>query len=552
MSYRRPGVYVTQEYLATSRPTLKLDSYLPAIFGTSAYVVEGEDAYFGVRSLNETGPSVYTLSKPADYSIDPSELRVFLSPAGMFAEPVRYFSRNLYSEYSVPFPRSTTAIDITEWLKTKTVVINNVTVNCFDAANGIIYLPDSIAFTEQEIASLKIYGNVTFDPVPNSTSLFVPKNFDFVRVFVEYIARPSASNSLIGYPQKITSVAQIEQLFGRIHPLNPVAFASYLAMSASGSRMPIIAVMVPGSSLNPSEPDPIVLADIMKRVAINPAVYTLVPLGDASTSSYIQATINAIAEAYSENYMRQFRIAMLGFKSFKTAFGSNLNDKEAVKRNLANIISPLEEKRVRIVLNPVLQYYFNGFNYPIPGYYYAAIYAGQVGAMMNNLIGRPSDILTETVVPGVSDVLWPNFLRYYFSEQDLNEIASMGYWILYKDELDNVKVRHQITTANMDQATMEDSIIRTVDFVSNDLKSLLKNFVARILLTEQTLRNDIIPAITNRIQYYIGLGIVGPQTRLVEAFIPEDALDSVVVNIRVQVVFPLNYVDLRVTAGANV
>ncbi len=563
--YRKPGVYVTQEYLASVKPARNIENYLPALFGTIAQVVEGEDAYFGIRARKLTAGSFtsYALPVKEHFAIDYSTLRVFIIPTSGTSMNIKSVSKKVYEDFGLKYTIPADYIDITEWLKTKTVTVDSNTITCVEDGRQTVYIPEEIKFTNDEMSLIQASPNIVFetvsetitDPGTGSTTTVdysIPKGFDYVRVFIEFVAYPTEDNPILGYPQKVSSISQIEDVLGKIHPMNRLAFGAYLAFISNGGLLPVIATPIKQSAIDPLEPDTDALTDAILRVGVSPNVYALAPLADAANPTVINSTIQAINEAYSENYMRQFRVAMLGFKNIESAFGTNTNDKSAVKTYLNNIIAPLEEKRLRICMNPAFRINYNGLNYPVPGYMYGAFYAGQVAGLMNELTGKPSEILTETEVPVFNDIIYPNFLRYYFSEMDLNEIAAMGYWILYKDEDEKIKVRHQITTANLDVATLEDSIIRSVDYVSNSLKSTLKDFVARIVLTEDNINNVIKPAIEKKLELFKIAGIVGNNTRLVELVVSEESPDTLIANVRLQIVFPLNYVDLKVVAGAQV
>jgi len=555
MPYVKPGVYVTQEYIPSRKTAPNIDNYLPMVMGVPVYVNEAQ-AYWGSADTMTNNiveiPLPWKDGFPSDFfEIDPNTVRVVLAPFTETGLPA-FITKDQFEKFGLPFQVPEMCADITDWLRTQIV-------NGQPAISSTKVQIPRLKFASDELSNIVTYGGLQLSQVQETviengntvTKTWYVVSPQRVKIFVYFKAYPKSNSPKLGVPVKIRSEADIVSLFGPVHPANPLGFALYLTFQGSQNGYPVMAVPFAASSSDKDEPDVDEFIDVLNEVVVAPNIYAIAPLidvsrvGQQSGISVADALVSAVRLAESENYMRKFRIVMAGFKN--TSYTAGLSKPEVIAK-LAKFIAPIEEKRVRILLNPVFMARFLTSSYPVPGYMYAPFYAGQVAYFMNRQM--PQTVLTETEVPVFTDVLWNNNLSYYFSEMELNELASYGYWILYKDDnTSTVKVRHQLTTANTDMVTWEDSIIRSVDFISEDLKRVLMNYVARIVLTEETLNTIIRPAIEDRIKFYKATNICGPKTEISELVIPEDEPDKVHCVIKMQTLFPLNVVEFHIVAG---
>lgn len=128
-------------------------------------------------------------------------------------------------------------------------------------------------------------------------------------------------------------------------------------------------------------------------------------------------------------------------------------------------IATLDNRRIRAVA-PAYAYASGVYQ---PSYFLAAASAGLRSSVV------PHQGLTFSPLLGFDDVL---SAVEGFSEDQLNQLADAGYWIITQDAVGGVPyVRHQLTTDTSSLNRQEDSITTNVDSISYGLQRVLAPFI---------------------------------------------------------------------------
>lgn len=174
---------------------------------------------------------------------------------------------------------------------------------------------------------------------------------------------------------------------------------------------------------------------------------------------------------------------------------------------------------------------------PVPGWYGAAIVAGQIAGE------NPEQSLTNIPVPGISKL---KYVADHFSETQLNTIAGGGNYLLWQaNDYTRVVCRHQLSTNTMSVETKELSITKTIDYVSKFIRVALLPFVGRWNINDNL--KAIVFAHINAIGEYLRNN--GTVDDLVVEKVEQDANQKDVLNVTVNVkpLYPANYIKVTLT-----
>ncbi len=559
--YVRPGVYIYQQYENRPVSTATRPSFAPAVLGVSMPVVEGTRAYAGSFDTSTSAENVTFIYPQLDQLFDQvmtSQVRVFLTPSGG-TQPVRIesFTRDYLKRFGIKREFEGPVADITDAVKnytwtdqdghtrqgieTLSVTIPTVfdtskvkTYNGFqfDVSGRPVY-PRVDVYIEYRAYRQSEVGNVveSFTITDSSQTVFELTHTPVKSVvatlvlgenrtdITNYIAvdpvagivtvsgitlnpgdvvefRYVAINPVYYDRKLIRSLDEIVEYYGAPHPYNPVALGAYLALANANG--PIYVMAVPPVASGTNSVDTTALDKALAKMGTSD-IYAIAVMDSAKR---VSAVVQTFVTTYSVGFAYSF-----------------------------------DSERIRLLANPYVDIDLFGTVYPVAGYYYSAIYAGQVGYLMNTTPSRP---LTNTIAPVVGERFLPTGIQ-FFSESDLDDIASAGYWILVTD-VDGVRVRHQLTTAERDYARREDSIIRAVDYFSMALKTVLKQVVGVNTLTSTFINDTLLPIVNEQIRSAVIRGICGANTTVTDVKV--EAPDTVSLTIEFEPPFPANVIKI--------
>jgi len=142
--------------------------------------------------------------------------------------------------------------------------------------------------------------------------------------------------------------------------------------------------------------------------------------------------------------------------------------------NYAAVAGSANDRRVRIVLAGT----FKSAGVSMDGYFAAACLSGLRSGV------APQEPLTNVEIAGIDDL--SDVLA--FSEDQLDEIAGSGVWIVTQDAVGAVAYsRHQLTSDMSSTKTAEDSFTSNVDSVAYGLQSKLEPFIGKYNISPESM-----------------------------------------------------------------
>lgn len=192
-------------------------------------------------------------------------------------------------------------------------------------------------------------------------------------------------------------------------------------------------------------------------------------------------------------------------------------------------------RRVRAVFPDVVK---NGTT-SLEGYHVAAALAGLRSTVV------PHQGLTNTVVLGFTDVR-----GHGFTETQLNRMAEEGVFIVTQAVVGATPyVRHQLTTATDSLNTSEDSITTNVDSISLGMQAALSPYIGIY-----NIHTDAIAVIRAAVEAELNFRATGTYTvragnqiityTITKFYQHPDLKDRLVVEVRLEIPYPLNYINL--------
>lgn len=217
--------------------------------------------------------------------------------------------------------------------------------------------------------------------------------------------------------------------------------------------------------------------------------------------------------------------------------GSTLADKQKIAETVNTKGTQYADKRVRYLFPETIQVPIDGIVKNVPGYYAAAIYVG-VRAYQ-----KPQQGLTNFKVLGSTGVV--DSVGYYNRDQ-LDTIAGGGVWIMINDGAGlPIYSRHQLTTKVDTIEEQEDSIIAIVDHAAKLIRNLLRRFIGVNNVTKDV--EDSISTLLDGIRKYLVEDLRSLIDMRVEGIFQDPKKpDTIVVNIKVTVPYPLNHIDVTI------
>lgn len=176
----------------------------------------------------------------------------------------------------------------------------------------------------------------------------------------------------------------------------------------------------------------------------------------------------------------------------------------------------------------------------LPSYYLACCLAGLRGG------AAPHQSLTNVQILGPTSVDRTNDL---FSAGDLDVMASSGTCIVMQDESGNIICRHCVTTDMTDINTREEQAVSNADSVAAGIQSALQRFVGKTNahpITDALIRaeGDRVLSKLKSVRYAPALGSqILNTSSIISVQRHATQRDKTVVNYRVFLVYPNNYID---------
>ena len=176
----------------------------------------------------------------------------------------------------------------------------------------------------------------------------------------------------------------------------------------------------------------------------------------------------------------------------------------------------------------------SGLEQTVEGFYMNAAIAGMIAQQ------PPQQSFTNFPMTGFTRVMGSNDT---FSEKQLNIMAAGGTYIVIQDgQGAPLTARMALTTDLTSIETRTDSITKVVDFTAKFMRRMLKTFIGRFNITQGFL-DSLGSVIQGGIGFLVESGILigGTLNNIVQ---DEDAPDTVLVDITLDVPFPANYIRL--------
>lgn len=213
---------------------------------------------------------------------------------------------------------------------------------------------------------------------------------------------------------------------------------------------------------------------------------------------------------------------------------------EQMAQNVASTSSTFNDSRVWHVQPDLVGVSVGGSTQYLPGYYLAAMLAGQVA-------GNPlQQGFTNSTAPGIVDLLHSSF---FFTRDQLDLMAGAGTCLYVQDIQGGVPYcRHSLTTNMASVVNQEILMTKNTDGLAYYFYGLLKPFIGKWNVVQDTL-NTIYQSLNGGATQLEGqiLPQIGPPllshkiTQLVQDPVNQDSIDITLVA---GIVFPNNYVNL--------
>ena len=176
----------------------------------------------------------------------------------------------------------------------------------------------------------------------------------------------------------------------------------------------------------------------------------------------------------------------------------------------------------------------------LPGYFLAAAVAGLKSGINAN------QGMTRVEVVGFDDY---SATKPYWTESQLNRLASHGVLIVLEDANGTAYIRHALTTDMATVFTQEEAITRDYDYICKRIHSLLQEYIGRSRVTDKVIE-EMYSAIQTLLLSLISSDYIRNFDNLT---VQQHALlaDRVEVNVTVVLPFPVNNIEVFVTAAAR-
>lgn len=171
----------------------------------------------------------------------------------------------------------------------------------------------------------------------------------------------------------------------------------------------------------------------------------------------------------------------------------------------------------------------------VPGYYVSCALAGAVQSR------EPQQGFTNMDIAGFSKVFNTHS---YFSESQLDTIASGGNMVIAQDNNGPLYVRHQLTTDMISVESRELSITKSIDYFALTIRQIFKKYIGRYNVNTELLNTlfKIGSAVVNRA---VSDGLLGPESSVDKFDQDPDSPDTIIACFTLEVRYPANNIKLR-------
>jgi hypothetical protein len=209
-------------------------------------------------------------------------------------------------------------------------------------------------------------------------------------------------------------------------------------------------------------------------------------------------------------------------------------DRQAVAENMALLGQSFLNRRFWLTFPDTAAALLDGLEQSIDGFYMNAAIAGMIGQQ------PPQQSFTNFPMSGFSRVIGSND---QFSETHMNIMAGGGVYIIVQDGQGAPLIaRFALTTDLTSIETRTDSITKVVDFTAKFLRRSLQSFIGRFNITQGFL-DSLGSVISGVLGFLVESGVLigGTLNNIIQ---DEDAPDTVLIDISLDVPFPANFIRL--------
>lgn len=209
-------------------------------------------------------------------------------------------------------------------------------------------------------------------------------------------------------------------------------------------------------------------------------------------------------------------------------------DKDSLAVTYQGMASSYLNRRFWQVVAPQAAATIGGLEQLVEGFYLCAAAAGMIGK------NPPQQSFTNYPMTGFTRVIGTNG---YMTERQLNVVAAGGNYIIVQDETGAPLISRMALTTDMTSIeTRTDSITKVVDFSAKFLRRGLKNFIGRFNITQGFL--DSLGHVIQGLLGFLAEAGVLIGSHLNNIVQDQDAPDTVLIDITLDVPFPCNYIRL--------
>lgn len=209
-------------------------------------------------------------------------------------------------------------------------------------------------------------------------------------------------------------------------------------------------------------------------------------------------------------------------------------DKNAVAETMQQLGQSFLNRRFWLTFPDKAAATLSGLEQVVDGFYMNAAIVGMIAQQ------PPQQSFTNFPMTGFTRVIGSNDT---FSEKHLNIMAAGGTYVIVQDSRGAPLVaRMALTTDLTSIETRTDSITKVVDFTAKFMRKGLRNFIGRFNITQSFLDSlgNVIQGLLGFLQES-GILIGGNLNNLIQ---DEDAPDTVLIDVTLDVPFPANYLRL--------
>lgn len=547
--------------ITSGSPTLTVASATGIAIGKKVFVkgagAAGADLVANVTNVVST---TITLDTNAGTTVTTAQVLVFNN--------VQISVRKAYNDLQVPAINPATSgnnYDTTNVSSAGTVTINSgVAVNYGSVISGSVYIGYSALRTDlaNQVLTINDANDLVgqLGVVSDANPLALGISIALANTITRIRAIAVASNDLIGYTAALTA-AQGERLYFLVPLTQDTSILSafdahceQLSTPVSAAwRVAIVNTAIP-TTLNIGQYSSTNLNTNggNNAVALSGSNYVLT----ASNATFISdgavpgdmVNITSVSTGTPGSYQIQTVVSnqQVVINATGAITGANYYvSRPLTKSQSANSVmlasQVFGDKRVWHVQPDIVGVSIGGVTKYLPGYYLCCGLAG-MGA------GFPvQQGFTNIGVAGISDLSHSN---YYFSQADLNTMASGGTCVFVQDTQGGIPYcRHAMTTDISTLEYREQLVVKNWDFLSYFYYDKVKSFIGRWNITPDTIntiRQTLISSselVKSQKLPKIGAPLLG--YKILDLTQDVNNKDTLVVHMSISIVYPLNYLQLH-------